>query len=91
MLLVRVKEAKTFQAEIFTDYSRSPSLGSWGRPVQAREANLLVRGDSASLIYTNSQVSNAVDFSYTLPLKARNGTVSFQRQPEQKQYRLVAL
>jgi hemolysin activation/secretion protein len=48
-------------------------------------------GDSASLIYTNTQGSNAVDFSYTLPLNARNGTVSFQRQPEQKQYRPAAL
>jgi hypothetical protein len=47
-------------------------------------------GDSASWIYTNTQGSNAVDFSYTL-LNARNDTVSFQRQPEQKQYRPAAL
>jgi hemolysin activation/secretion protein len=43
------------------------------------------------LIYTNTQGSNAVDFSYTLSLNARKGTVSFQRQPEQKQYRPAAL
>lgn len=35
-------------------------------------------GDSASLIYTNTQGSKAVNFSYTLPLNARNGRVSFQ-------------
>jgi len=43
------------------------------------------------LIYTNTQGSNAADFSYTLRLNARNGTVSFQPQPEQKQYRRAAL
>jgi hemolysin activation/secretion protein len=48
-------------------------------------------GDSASWIYTNTQGSNVVDFRYTLSLNARNGTVSFQRQPEQKQYRLATL
>jgi hemolysin activation/secretion protein len=48
-------------------------------------------GDSASWIYTNTQGSNAVDFSYTLLLNPRNDTVSFQRQPEQKQYRPAAL
>ena len=78
LLLVRVKEAKTFQAGIFTDNSRSPSVGSWRRGVQLGEANLLGLGDSASLIYTNTQGSNAVDLSYTLPVNSRNGTVSFQ-------------
>lgn len=78
LLLVRVKEAKTFQAAIFTDNSRSPSVGSWRRGVEVREANLSGLGDSASLTYTNTQGSNAVDLSYTLPVNARNGTVSFQ-------------
>lgn len=77
VLWVRVKEAKTFQAGIFTDNSRSPSVGSWRRGVEVREGNLLGLGDSASLTYTNSQGSNGVDFSYTLPVNARNGTVSF--------------
>jgi hemolysin activation/secretion protein len=36
------------------------------------------------LIYTNTQASKAVDFSYTLPLNARNGTVSFQLSPTSK-------
>jgi hemolysin activation/secretion protein len=66
-------------------------VGIWWRPVQVREANLFGLGDSASWIYTNTQGSNAVDFSYTLLLNARNDTVSFQRQPEQKQYRRAAL
>ncbi|MEP6540957.1 hypothetical protein NDI47_02020 [Microcoleus vaginatus GB1-A2] len=77
LLLVRVKEAKTFQAEMFTDNSRSPSVGTWRRKAQVREANLLGLGDTASWVYTNTQGSNAIDFSYTLPV-ARNGTVSFQ-------------
>ncbi|MGB3266948.1 MAG: ShlB/FhaC/HecB family hemolysin secretion/activation protein [Microcoleus sp.] len=78
VLLVRVKEAKTFQAGIFTDNSRSPSVGSWRRGTEIREANLSGLGDSASLIFTNTEGSNAVDFSYALPVNARNGTVGFQ-------------
>ncbi|MEG3990150.1 ShlB/FhaC/HecB family hemolysin secretion/activation protein [Microcoleus sp. S28C3] len=78
LLLVRVKEAKTFQAEIFSDNSCSPSVGSCRRKAQVREANLLGLRDRASWIYTNTQASNAVDFSYTLPVNPRNGTVSFQ-------------
>ncbi|MEG3840624.1 ShlB/FhaC/HecB family hemolysin secretion/activation protein [Microcoleus sp. herbarium14] len=78
LLLVRVKEARTFQASIFSDNSRSPSVGSWRRGAQIRDANLLGLADSASLIYTNTQGSNAVDLSYTLPVNSRNGTVSFQ-------------
>ncbi|MEG5207440.1 ShlB/FhaC/HecB family hemolysin secretion/activation protein [Microcoleus sp. ARI1-A1] len=78
LLLVRVIEAKTFQAGIFTDNSRSPSVGSWGRGAEVREANLSGLGDSATLIYTNTQGSNAVDFSYARPVNSRNGTVSFQ-------------
>jgi hemolysin activation/secretion protein len=53
----------------------------WPLPVQAREANSLGRGDSASWIYTNTQGSNPVDFRYTLQLNAPNGTVSFQLSP----------
>ncbi len=56
-------------------------MGSWRRPVQVREANLFGLGDSASLIYTNTQASKAVNFSYTLPLNVRNNTVSFQLSP----------
>lgn len=78
LLLVRVKEASTFQASIFTDNSRSPSVGSWRRGTQISEANLLGLGDSASVIYTNTQGSNAVDLSYALPVNSRSGTVSFQ-------------
>lgn len=77
LLLVRVKEAQTFQAGIFTDNSRSPSVGSWRRGVEVREANLSGLGDNASLIYTNTQGSNAADLSYTLPVNSRNGTLSF--------------
>ena len=51
-------------------------MGSWRRGVQVREANLLGLGDTASWVYTNTQGSNAVDFSYTLPVNARNGTLT---------------
>lgn len=53
-------------------------MGRWRRGDRVREAHLLGLGDSASWIYTNTQASNTVDFSYTLPVNPRNSTVSFQ-------------
>ncbi|RUS99668.1 ShlB/FhaC/HecB family hemolysin secretion/activation protein [Trichormus variabilis] len=76
-LLVRVKEADTFNAEIFTDNNRSPSVGSWRRGIKINQSNLLGWGDGLEVSYTNSDGSNAFDGSYTLPINARNGTIEF--------------
>ncbi|MGE5656026.1 MAG: ShlB/FhaC/HecB family hemolysin secretion/activation protein [Actinomycetota bacterium] len=78
LLEVRIKEAKTFDARLFADNGRSPSVGSFRRGAEVSEANVLGFGDSASLTYTNTDGSNAVDFNYTVPINPRNGTVSLQ-------------
>jgi hypothetical protein len=41
------------------------------------EANLLRIGDSSSVGYSRTEATNDWDFSYTLPLNARDGTLSF--------------
>ncbi|WP_234300813.1 ShlB/FhaC/HecB family hemolysin secretion/activation protein [Sphaerospermopsis aphanizomenoides] len=77
VLQVQVREAKSFSSEVALDNGRSPSVGSFRRRIQVREANLLGLGDNLSLAYANTNGSNTFDTSYTLPLNPRNGTLSF--------------
>ena len=75
LLSVQVKEANTFQIETFTDNGRVQSIGSWERGLRISEGNLLGIGDGITLDYANSDGSNAVTASYTLPLNPHNGTL----------------
>ncbi|UBF26129.1 ShlB/FhaC/HecB family hemolysin secretion/activation protein [Kovacikia minuta CCNUW1] len=77
LLEVRVAEAKTFDVQILLDNGRSPSVGSFRRQLQLSEANLLGLGDRLVGAYSNTDGSNTWDFSYTLPINPRNGTISF--------------
>lgn len=76
VLEVRVIEAKTFNTQIGTDNGRSPSVGSFRRQFQINEANLFGLGDGISLGYSNTDGSNGIDASYSLPINPRNGTLS---------------
>jgi hemolysin activation/secretion protein len=76
-LQIEVKEADTFKLTTTLDNGRSPSVGSFRRGIDLQEANLLGLGDTLSVGYANSDGSNAVNLNYTLPVNARNGTVSF--------------
>jgi hemolysin activation/secretion protein len=77
LLEVQVKEANTFSSQVTLNNARSPSVGSFHRGIGLTQANLLGLGDGLSVNYNNTEGSNAVDLSYTLPLNARNGTLSF--------------
>ena len=74
ILDINVNEAKTFSTQISADNGRSPSVGTFRRRAQINEANLLGLGDSLSLAYSNTDGSNGIDASYTLPINSRNGT-----------------
>ncbi len=76
LLTVKVAEAKTFGAQITLDNARSPSVGTDRRQIQLSQANLLGWGDRLSLSYTNTNGSNAADFSYTLPVSPHDTTLS---------------
>jgi hemolysin activation/secretion protein len=62
-------EAKSFNASL--------SIDSFQGRVVLGEANLLRIGDSLSVGYSRTEATNDWDFSYTLPLNARDGTLSF--------------
>ncbi|MGB3513789.1 MAG: ShlB/FhaC/HecB family hemolysin secretion/activation protein [Microcoleaceae cyanobacterium] len=76
-LNVSYETADTFSVNVFFNNSRSPSVGSFERGVGITEANLLGKGDSLSAVYSNTEGSNVVDFIYTSPLNAHDGTLSF--------------
>ncbi|NES95020.1 MAG: ShlB/FhaC/HecB family hemolysin secretion/activation protein [Desertifilum sp. SIO1I2] len=75
ILQVEVDEADTFSLTGYLDNGRSPSVGSFRRGVELQELNLLGFGDTLSLGYANTNGSNTLDFNYTLPVNARNGSV----------------
>lgn len=77
LLQVEVKEADTFNLTATLDNGRSPSVGSFRRGIDLQEANLLGFGDTLSVGYSNTDGSNTINANYTLPVNARNGTVSF--------------
>jgi hemolysin activation/secretion protein len=76
LLTIKVTEADSFSTELFTDNGRVPSVGSWRRGINISEGNLLGFGDRLSGEYTNTDGSNALDFSYALPLNGSNSTMS---------------
>jgi hemolysin activation/secretion protein len=75
VLQVQVSEADSFSANVSLDNGRSPSVGSFRRQVDLNQANLLGFGDRLSLGYSNTDGSNTLNASYTLPLNPRNGTL----------------
>ncbi|MBU7583110.1 MAG: ShlB/FhaC/HecB family hemolysin secretion/activation protein [Nostoc sp. TH1S01] len=77
ILRVEVEEADTFTGTVSLDNGRSPSVGSFRRGIDVQEANLLGLGDTLSVGYTNTNGSNTIAASYTLPVNAYNGVLSF--------------
>ncbi|MCU0568693.1 MAG: ShlB/FhaC/HecB family hemolysin secretion/activation protein, partial [Oculatellaceae cyanobacterium Prado106] len=75
LLQVQIAEADTFTVAPSIDNGRSPSVGSFRRQINFTQANLLGFGDGLSVGYTNTDGSNGIDASYTIPLNPRNGTL----------------
>ncbi len=76
ILEVEVAEARSLTAALTLDNSQLPNVGSFQRQIQINEANLLGFGDGLSVSYANTDGRNALDLGYSLPVNARNGTVS---------------
>jgi hemolysin activation/secretion protein len=77
ILAVTVTEADSFDANVFTDNDRSPTVGSWRRGLDVTQANLLGFGDRLQVGYINTDGSNEVNTRYTVPINPRNGVLDF--------------
>ena len=75
LLKIAIKEADSFTITPALDNGRNPSVGSFRRSIGLTEANLLGFGDRINLKYSNTDGSDSLDLSYTLPVNARNGTI----------------
>ncbi len=63
------------------DNLRSPSVGTVRRQVQLSHNNLTGLGDRLNVTYYNTEGSNTLDdWSYTVPINAKNGTISLRHR-----------
>jgi hemolysin activation/secretion protein len=76
LLEIKVTENQTFNSELAINNNRPSSIGSWQRRAQISEANLTGWGDRVILAYSNTDGSNGIDASYTVPLSPSQTTLS---------------
>lgn len=74
-LVVDVTEADSFTASLGLDNNGSPSAGTGQRGLGLSEGNLSGWGDRIGLDYENTDGSNEVNVSYTLPISPNNDTL----------------
>lgn len=80
VLSVKVKEADSFDLEIFADNGRVQSIGNIERGLRLNQRNLLGFGDNLNIEYSNTDGSNAVYANYTIPVNPYNGTIKLSGQ-----------
>lgn len=78
ILRVSLKEAPAFHGAIGIDNNQPPSVGSIQGSVSVSHDNLLGFGDRLAAEYGRTEGLNLYDISYTIPVNASNGTVSFR-------------
>ena len=78
ILRVSLKEAPAFHTAFTIDNNQSPSIGSVQGSVEVSHDNLLGFGDRLSARYGRTEGLNLYDINYTIPVNARNGTLSFR-------------
>jgi len=78
ILRVSLKEAPAFHAAFAVDNNQSPSIGSIQGSVEVSHDNLLGFGDRYSAQYGRTEGLDLYDMNYTIPVNARNGTLSFR-------------
>ncbi|WP_225912754.1 ShlB/FhaC/HecB family hemolysin secretion/activation protein [Nostoc flagelliforme] len=78
ILRVSLKEAPAFHAALVIDNNQSPSIGSIQGSIEVSHDNLLGFGDRLSGRYGRTKGLDLYDINYTIPVNARNGTVSFR-------------
>ncbi|MCU0533312.1 MAG: ShlB/FhaC/HecB family hemolysin secretion/activation protein [Hydrococcus sp. Prado102] len=80
LLQVSVVGADTFNVGLDINNNRNPSVGSFERGLEISEANLFGLGDRISAAYYNTDGSDRVEASYSIPINSYNGTIDFRFQ-----------
>ncbi len=77
ILNVAITEADAVSSELALSNARSPSVGSFRREAGFTHGNLTGLGDRFSISYANTEGSNSVNLSYTIPVSPNNATLNF--------------
>jgi len=72
---VAVNQANEFDPVLFTNNSRTPSVGSFQRGFELNHNNFVGYADRLSFVYKNTDGSDDFDTSYTVPVNSLDGTV----------------
>ena len=75
LLEIDIQEADNFKINTKFDNQRSPTVGTNRRGAGLEHSNLLGFGDRITFDYINTEGSNNLDFSYGIPINAKNGTL----------------
>jgi hemolysin activation/secretion protein len=78
ILRVSLKEAPAFHTAFGVDNNQSPSIGSVQGSVEVSHDNVLGFGDRLAAQYGRTEGLDLYDINYTIPVNARNGTLSFR-------------
>ena len=78
ILRVSVVEADSLALNLGVDNGRSPNIGSVRRQISLSEGNLLGIGDRAFIGYSNTDGSNSLDFSYSIPVSPYNTRINLE-------------
>ena len=93
-LTVRVSLAKPFSANFFVDNYSTPSVGAERMGVRVAYQNVTGLGDRISLGYnrpTNGSDTDRYEFSYRVPVNARDGALTVQFLPDNNEVSNIAL
>ncbi|NJK49085.1 ShlB/FhaC/HecB family hemolysin secretion/activation protein [Candidatus Gracilibacteria bacterium] len=80
LLQVSAVGADTFSVRLDLNNNRNPSVGTFERGIEIAEANLFGLGDRISAAYYNTDGSDRIETSYSLPINSYNGTLDFRFQ-----------
>ena len=72
---VAVNQGNEFEPVLFTNNSRTPSVGSFQRGIELNHNNFAGYADRLSFVYKNTDGSNDYDTSYSVPVNSMDGTV----------------
>ncbi|NEQ77773.1 MAG: filamentous hemagglutinin N-terminal domain-containing protein [Okeania sp. SIO2C9] len=75
ILDVEVVTANPWQIAAISNNGRAPSVGSFRRGVEVGYGNLTGMGDRVNTLYTNTDGSDTVEVSYSIPVNSSNGRV----------------
>jgi hemolysin activation/secretion protein len=77
VLLINIKQARSFTASLGVDNYRAPSIGEFQGSVNLAHGNLLGFGDRFYAEYGFTEGLDIYNAGYTIPWNAYNGTLSF--------------